>query len=88
MSLPSGNLFWIGFPDIYWEEQQSKPQHILRTYSREYDGKTLVHLIKKKEFLLREVVDVNTIEPILKYDCHIGKYDDEEYEYLMDIKVK
>ena len=87
---PTGKLFFL---DGIWEWdietphkhdwEEPKKEHILRQYHRTINGASLIN----SRLLKCMYLDLSTIEPMLDYDCLFEKYDDEEYEVLIDINV-
>ncbi len=88
LGLPTGKLFFL---DCIWDTEsphkhywkEPKKQHILRKYHRTINGASLIN----SSLLKRTYLDFTTIEPMLEYDCLFEKYDDEDYEVLIEIEV-
>lgn len=100
MDEPSGKVFFndfLGNEPFFWDVKTpitlsvKTPEHILRKYSINYSGKNLLDYINKKVedgiWKLRPTLELFKFEQILEYNLEFEKYDDEQFEWLIDITI-
>ena len=103
--LPTGKLFYLDskltVTDFDWdlklpERPKYVPKHELRTYTIDYNGRTLKRYVEdgrncfdgKIEVAAPEGYDPEDVNEMLEYELSISKYDDENVETITNIRVK
>ena len=94
MAPPLGKMFY--FDPVDWEPpktEKKKPRHIRREYSKVYDGATVKRLLidEYEAHKCRDGcpgVNPDDLYDFMNYECIFVKYDDEEFETIIKIRVK
>ena len=94
MSEPMGKLFYHApYNACYTGKRRSahiserKHEHIKITRNVDITGFDIKLYLETKKFECIPSIDVTNLENILTYDCTLERYDDENKETLIDIKV-
>lgn len=98
MAPPLGKIFYSELADCEWElkppkAEKRKPRHVRREYSRVYDGATVKKLLTNEYEALKyrngcPGVNPDDLYDFINYECIFVKYDDEEFETIIKIRVK
>ena len=94
MDPPLGKMFYFGPVDSELPKvEKRKPRHIRREYSKVYDGATVKRMLTN-EYETRKCrngcpgVNPDDLYDFINYECIFVKYDDEEFETFIKIRVK
>lgn len=98
MAPPLGKLLYLDPIDCEWELktpkiEKRKPKHIKREYTRIYNGATVRSVLiegKEKHGCKNGCLDVSPDDPydFLEYMCTFVRYDDEDFETIIGVRVK